>query len=203
MSDRAGVAILAKAPELAKRRLVPVLGVERVALLATRLIERTTEIAVRSDVGPVTLWATPSEQHPLFRALAARHRIALARQSEEDLGARMLRALTMVGGPALVIGADCPVLTAGHLRSAAHVLDTDDAVVLPAEDGGYVLIGMRAPCAALFADIPWGMGRVMGDTRRRLSNLGLAWQEPVLLWDLDLPSDLERLHRMGVGELPS
>ena len=101
-----------------------------------------------------------------------------------------------------MIGTDCPALTAGHLRRAADILcQGTDAVVLPAEDGGYVLIGVRAPQAAMFEQMCWGTARVLGETRRRLRRLGLTWQEPVMLWDLDLPADIERLRAIGLSDL--
>ena len=71
-----------------------------------------------------------------------------------------------------------------------------DAVVFPAEDGGYVLIGTRRPEPALFSDMRWSTPGVMDETRRRLRQLGLTWQEPVTLWDVDLPEDLDRLRAM-------
>jgi glycosyltransferase A (GT-A) superfamily protein (DUF2064 family) len=94
---------------------------------------------------------------------------------------------------ALVIGTDCPVLTSAHLCVAAKSLRATDAVVLPADDGGYVLIGMREPIAGAFAGVDWGTERVMGQTRERLAALGRRWEEPVTLWDVDRPADLERL----------
>ena len=121
-------------------------------------------------IGPVTLWATPDEQHPSFAQIAARFAIALARQADGDLGARMLAAIAAANGPALVIGTDCPALTAEHLRAAADMLrDGTDAVAIPAEDGGYALIGMRSPEPALFSDMRWSTPDVMGETRRRLA----------------------------------
>ena len=55
-----------------------------------------------------------------------------------------------------------------HLRMAADVLRSGgDAVVCPAEDGGYVLIGMRKPLPALFAGMTWSTDEVMAETRRR------------------------------------
>ena len=77
-----------------------------------------------------------------------------------------------------MIGTDCPALSAGDLRAAADVLHGADAVVFPAEDGGYVLIGTRRPEAALFADMAWSTPQVMDETRRRLRQAKLTWQEP-------------------------
>ena len=74
-------------------------------------------------------------------------------------------------------------------------------MIIPAEDGGYVLIGLRRPQPALFADVPWGSETVMTETRRRAEKLGLAVRELAALWDVDLPEDLERLRKAGLGEL--
>src|SRR5262249_46363571 len=105
-------------------------------------------------------------------------------------------------GPALVIGTDCPALTPTHIEQAANALRSGgDAVVLPAEDGGYVLIGLRRPQPLLFSDMPWSTPRVMDATRSRLRALALTWQEPATLWDLDVPPDLERLREIGLAEL--
>jgi glycosyltransferase A (GT-A) superfamily protein (DUF2064 family) len=105
-------------------------------------------------------------------------------------------------GPALVIGTDCPALTADHLRAAADALrDGADAVVIPVADGGYALIGTRSPQPALFSDMEWSTTTVMAETRNRLRALGLAWRELPALWDLDRPDDLDRLHAAGLGDL--
>jgi rSAM/selenodomain-associated transferase 1 len=198
------VAILAKAPipGFAKTRLIPALGEAGAATLQARLTERAVETATAAGTGPVTLWAAPDARHPAFAQLRVRFGIALACQGEGDLGARMLAALAAAGGPALVIGTDCPALTAEHLRTASDVLrDGTDVAVIPAEDGGYALIGLRAPEPTLFADIRWSSAGVMDETRRRLTELGLRWKEPVMLWDVDVPEDLERLRAAGLQHL--
>jgi rSAM/selenodomain-associated transferase 1 len=198
------IAILAKAPVagFAKTRLIPALGEAGAATLQARLTERAVATAMAADTGPVTLWAAPDQHHPSFAHLAARFALALARQHDGDLGARMLAALAAANGPALVIGTDCPALTADHLRTAADVLRAGtDAVLIPAEDGGYVLVGARAPHPALFGGMAWGTASVMADTRRRLVELGLSWREPAILWDVDLPADLERLRAAGWQDL--
>jgi hypothetical protein len=195
------VAILAKAPVpgFAKTRLISVLGAEGAALLQSRLIERIAETAARAQLGRVTLWAAPDERDALLQAVCGRHGFALQRQSEGDLGARMHAAVRAANGPLLVIGTDCPELTPTLLQRAAHILRRgSDVVLLPAEDGGYGLIGMRRPQPDLFNAMPWGSACVLGETRRRLMQLGLAWQEPALLWDVDLPEDLDRLRASGI-----
>jgi rSAM/selenodomain-associated transferase 1 len=204
MNEPVAVAVLAKAPlpGFAKTRLIPALGAEGAALLQARLIEHAVATACAARIGPITLWAAPDESHPLFRAIAARLGIALARQGGGDLGARMLAAIAAAATSTLVIGTDCPALTSGHLRAAADILRRGiDAAIIPAEDGGYALIGLRSPAQALFSDMHWSAPTVMDETRRRLKQLGLTWREPVTLWDLDVPEDLERLRKNGLHDL--
>jgi rSAM/selenodomain-associated transferase 1 len=204
MNERVAVAVLAKAPiaGFAKTRLIPALGADDAALLQERLTERAIATACDAAVGPVTVWATPDERHPTFQALGARFGVALVRQGDGDLGARMLAAVATAAGPCLVIGTDCPALTIDHIRTTANILCAGaDAVVIPADDGGYVLIGMRQAQPALFSDMRWSTCDVMDETRRRLRQVGLTWQEPVTLWDVDVASDLERLHSIGLQDL--
>ena len=204
MNEPVAVAVLAKAPiaGFAKTRLIPVLGARGAAVLQERLVERAVETACAAAIGPVTLWATPDESHPVFQSIGARLGITLARQADGDLGARMLAAITAANTCVLLIGSDCPALTLEHLRTAADVLrDRAPAVVIPAEDGGYALIGVRTPEPALFSDMPWSTPLVMNETRRRLRTLGLTWHEPVTLWDVDLPQDLERMRGIGLHDL--
>jgi rSAM/selenodomain-associated transferase 1 len=198
------LAILAKAPVAGavKTRLIPALGAESAAALQARLIGRTVETACQANIGPVTLWVTPSPPHANFTALASCFPIALAEQPDGDLGARMLAACDAAAGPAVVIGTDCPALTPAHLRQAAEVLRAgSDVVVIPADDGGYVLIGSREPQPRLFADMTWGTDTVMAETRARLARHGLRCRELPPLWDVDRPEDLARMRAAGLSHL--
>jgi rSAM/selenodomain-associated transferase 1 len=196
-AEPVAVAVLAKAPTpgLAKTRLIPALGAGGAAKLAARLIARAVATAQVAALGPVTLWCAPDESDPQFAALQREHGVTLARQPDGDLGARMHAAFVAADRPALVIGTDCPALTTAHLREAAEALRGHDAVLVPAEDGGYVLIGLRRPCEALFSGMEWSVATVMDETRRRLRSLGLSWRELAPLWDVDTPEDVARLQR--------
>jgi hypothetical protein len=192
------IAILAKAPVpgLAKTRLIPSIGAHAAAVLQERLTERAVATALAAKIGRVTLWCAPDPGHASFRELLTRNAMTLKRQPEGDLGARMLAALQAGAGPTLVIGSDCPALTPTHLRAAADALrDGADVVLIPAEDGGYVLIGARAPQAELFSGIAWGTASVLAETRARIEALGLTARELAPLWDVDTESDLMRLER--------
>ncbi|WP_068805937.1 TIGR04282 family arsenosugar biosynthesis glycosyltransferase [Thauera phenolivorans] len=191
------LAILAKAPVagFAKTRLIPHLGREGAAALQRWLLRRAVRVAVRADLGPVSLWCAPDTGHPDFERCLASGEVRLLSQPQGDLGVRMQAAAAASRTPAgmLIIGTDCPVLTPVLIRRVARALGQHDAVVVPAEDGGYVLIALRRADPRLFADIDWSTDRVMEQTRERLRALGLRWHEPAALWDVDRPEDFERL----------
>jgi len=192
------VAILAKAPipGLVKTRLIPAIGAHAAAVLQERLTERAITTALAANVGPVTLWCSPDATHSTFLKLVMQQRITLRRQPEGDLGARMLAATAASSSPVLVIGTDCPALTELHLRGAASALrEGNDVIIIPAEDGGYVLIGTRTAQPALFADIAWGTKTVLAETRARVIDNRLVLAERPPLWDVDTESDLARLER--------
>jgi hypothetical protein len=196
---KTSIAILAKAPVpgFAKTRLIPAIGAHAAAVLQERLTEQTVATAVAAQIVPVTLWCAPAPSHPSFMDMARRFSISLKRQPEGDLGARMLAASG--DGPTLVIGSDCPALAPPHLRAAAEALTGADVVLIPAEDGGYVLIGTRAPCPDLFTGMTWGVDTVLAETRKRIAALGLKAVELAPLWDVDSEGDLARMER----ELPA
>ncbi|OGA34759.1 MAG: hypothetical protein A3F75_08115 [Betaproteobacteria bacterium RIFCSPLOWO2_12_FULL_64_23] len=196
--------IFAKAPTpgRVKTRLTPALGESGAAELQRQLIERTLRTAMAAGLGTLELWCAPGPDDPFFAACAERHGVGLQAQGEGDLGMRMARALEFAlaaGSPALLIGCDCPALTAAYLREAAAALaGGNDAVLGPAEDGGYVLIGLaRSPLAQLFEDIAWGTASVMQETRTRLARGNWRWHELALLWDVDRPEDLQRLRQLS------
>ena len=199
-SPRTDIAILAKAPVpgRAKSRLIPAVGAHAAAVLQERMTAQTVATACAAALGPVTLWCAPDPRHASFRELCARHHVALMRQGDGDLGARMLAAFAD-NVPTLVIGTDCPALTIAHLRQAAAALREAEVVLIPAEDGGYVLIGARAPHAGLFEGMRWGTSTVLAETRTRIAALGLSAVEFDPLWDVDTEEDLARLER----ELPA
>ena len=200
-ADRVGIAIMARAPVAgaAKTRLIPRLGAEGAAALHARLVRHALATAVAAKLGPVTLHCTPDRRHPFFAACATEFDVGLRTQPPGGLGERMLAAFWH-RSPQLLIGTDCPALRPEHLRGAAEVLEREDAVLLPAEDGGYVLIGLCRPAYELFTGMTWGVDTVMAETRTRLSALGLSWSEPATLWDIDRPDDYDRLVREGLDE---
>jgi rSAM/selenodomain-associated transferase 1 len=192
------IAILAQAPipGFAKARLIPAIGAHAAAVLQERLTGRTVATALAAGIGPVTLCCEPDATHDTFLKMVARMKITLRPQPQGDLGARMLAAVAGSAGPVLVIGTDCPALTEAHLRSAASALrEGNDVVLIPAENGGYVLVGLRKVQPTLFSNIAWVKSTVLADMRARIVEQRLMLVERPPLWDVDTEIDLARLER--------
>ena len=179
------IVIFAKAPlpGRVKTRLIPALGPEGAARLAAGMLARTIEEALATGLD-VELCGDPDPagwyQGPP---------VAVSTQGQGDLGARLARAASRAQ-PLLLIGADCPALDRGRLRTAAAALETHDAVIHPAEDGGYVLLGLRRFHAALFEGIAWSTPAVAAQTVARIEALGWTLDLRETLADVDEPDDL-------------
>lgn len=204
------VLVFAKAPVAGavKTRLIPLLGAAGAAALQGRLITRALSVARAATPGRIELWCTPDITHPFLRNAASAHGATLCTQQGDDLGKRMAHALACTlrtASYAICIGADCPALTARHLQSALTALQNGhDAVFVPAEDGGYALIGLARDAPQLFEHITWGESQVMAQTRAWLQALGLRWHELETLWDVDRPEDYRRLLQTGwLDEIPA
>lgn len=196
--------VFAKAPQpgTVKTRLAPLLGAEGAATLHARLVEHTLATACASGLNPLELHCAPDCADPFLSRCAANGGATLVPQSGGDLGERMrnafVRALA-VAPRVILIGTDCPALTARHLHAARDALVADnDAVFVPTEDGGYALIGLARCDDRLFADIEWGEATVMTATRARLAAMGWRWHELATLWDVDRPADYQRLMASGM-----
>jgi rSAM/selenodomain-associated transferase 1 len=196
--DATLVVVFAKAPRPGevKTRLAPVLDAEGAAGLHARLVKHALA-TVRAASFDVELFCAPDADDPFFHYCAARYGAALKSQTPGDLGTRMAAAAgdaLQRAARMLLIGCDCPALTARHLRQADRGLrEGADAAFVPCEDGGYSLIGLRRVGRRVFEDIPWGGPNVMDTTRGRLREMGWTWHELETLWDVDRPEDYRRL----------
>ncbi len=191
------IVVLAKAPQpgRVKTRLAAAIGAAEAARLHARLVEHTIRTALAAGCGPVELHASPA-RHAGVRALARRHGIGLRAQGPGDVGDRMQAAfacgLRRHAG-VIIVGGDCPALRPGDLRRAARLLRGCDAVIAPAEDGGYPLLALSRVSGRLFCGVAWSTGEVMGQTRQRMADLGWRWRELRTLWDVDRPEDIARM----------
>ena len=182
MTDAAGrpaAIVIAKAPRpgLCKTRLEPLLGPEGCARLQEALIARAARWA--AEVGDAFVVFTPDDARDEIAALAPG--ATLIPQVGGSLGDRLAAAFDAVlarhPGPAVLIGVDTPQLGPAHAEAALGDLhDGVDVTVGPAADGGYYLIGLREPNAAVFAISPelWGGSDVLVSTLEAAGRAGLT-----------------------------
>jgi rSAM/selenodomain-associated transferase 1 len=181
-----------------KTRLAPLLGEKGAARLHAQMVEKALRTALAAGFRCVELVCTPGIEGEFFRNMRRRFGVRLRSQGRGNLGDRMYRALRR-HPCAILIGSDCPALKTSDLRAAVRALGAGaDAVLAPAEDGGYVLIGLRRVSRRLFDGIPWGGAQVLALTRLRLKALHWRWQELRTLWDVDRPEDIARLRRSAL-----
>jgi rSAM/selenodomain-associated transferase 2/rSAM/selenodomain-associated transferase 1 len=192
--------VFAKAPVpgRVKTRLARTIGDDAATAAYRALAERTLATAAAARragvVGAVELWLDPESDPAAIAPWRTHYGVTIATQAGDDLGARMRNALRTSlarGAPALLIGTDVPGYDIGYLAHAAAALERHDAVLGPAEDGGYVLIGVSRDIDA-FGGVPWSTPGVMAATRARLAAAGASHVELPPLWDVDTHDDYVR-----------
>ena len=179
-----------------KTRLEARLGREKTLSLYHAMLRRQILLANHCEGTLRQLWVAGHTSHADFADFAGDRFM----QPAGDIGERMsyaLRSALADHEQAVLIGCDCPGMDVSYLEQAFAVLSSgQDAVLGPATDGGYVLIGLRRWDPVLFRDIDWGTGIVLAQTRARLAEAGYTWSELAALDDIDEPADLERLAAM-------
>lgn len=178
-------------PGRVKTRLIPTLGADGASRLYERLLRKTLATASAMSDTQVEFWVD-CEDTDLERAeaIATEFGVDLQRQPGGNLGERMHHALAAISRPAVLIGTDCPDYGSSYLRTAFAALEHHDAVLGPAEDGGYVLVGLNRPEPWLFQGIRWSTSAVLRQTREKMLKLGWRWRELPTLRDIDEPADL-------------
>ena len=118
-------------------------------------------------------------------------------QQGADLGERMAHAFAVTLADyqtVVLVGSDCPGLTESRIGQAIEALgEGDDVCFVPAEDGGYVLVAMRAEQVSLFVGVEWGSERVLAQSLDIAKDLGLSVKLLPSLADIDRPEDLALL----------
>ena len=193
----ATICIFAKPPIAgsAKTRLAAEVGAERAAALARAFLVDTCA-AVRALTWARPILATAGELDPGLRAELA---MPVWPQGDGDLGARMERVLAraLLDTPVVIaLGADSPGLPPRLLEAARTALATADAVIGPADDGGFYLLGLRRCPGGLLAGLPWSAPETRARTIDRLRSHGLSLIEIAHWFDVDQAGDLSRLHRL-------
>lgn len=188
------IVIFAKAPlpGRAKTRLMTALGLQGSAQLAKNMLQSTLANALEADIGPVELCITDSD-HAVWGELEIPQGICWSEQGAGDLGDRMARRsqqLIAKGERVLLIGTDCPQLDSKQLRQAAQALTDFDSCLVPASDGGYVLLGLKQYLPAVFKAMPWSTAQLAELTRQAIEATGSSVKLFEALHDIDEPGDL-------------
>jgi rSAM/selenodomain-associated transferase 1 len=192
-AERVSLALFARAPIAGrtKTRLIPALGAEGAAALARAFLHDTLSRVAELDAD-ATIWAASEHDRA---ALSGEVALPIAVQPEGDLGARMevaLRDGIERAGRALILGTDAPTLPLGHLRAAIEALDRAEVVLGPAADGGFWVIGARAPLA-LGPGVRWSSRHALADTIALVQQDGRTVERIAPWYDVDTSADLALL----------
>jgi len=192
------LAIFAKVPIAGqvKTRLAPALTWEGATALYRSFLLDTVDLAMRMGRCRAIIVYTPREASQVLRDIVKKP-IELVPQSSGDLGSRMSDAFKDLFSwgydSAVMIGADSPTLPLSRLRAAFAALERRPVVLGPSLDGGYYLIGLRAPQPELFEGIAWSTNQVLSQTTERINQLGLEVQCLEPWYDVDTVEDLNLL----------
>lgn len=207
MKPRRVLVLLAKWPEpgRAKTRLTHAIGSADAMALARAFLADTVALAERSGADELLVAYAPRRARAEFRRVAPHAR--LVAQPNGGFGSRLraaLRAGHALGARVVLIGTDSPTLPATTIRAAFKRLEAVDAVIGPATDGGYYLIGARRPLPpSVFARMPWSTSTVAAETLRRLASAELRVAVLPRWYDVDDASGVARLSRdFRLGRAP-
>ena len=213
LASTCAIAVMAKAPRPGhvKTRLQAVVTPEEAALLGAAFLRDVTgnlrAATAHAPIHPYVAYAPAGQEARFDGLLAPGTRLILAdgaggdAEGVEGLGRSLLhatRALLARGyGAACLLNADSPTLPTAWLVDAAHRLLQPGrrAVLGPADDGGYWLVGTQAAEPALYARIPWSTDAVAAMTQARAAEAGVPLDILGTWYDVD---DRDGLHRLLV-----
>lgn len=198
------ILVYAKAPVPGQvnTRLVPFISAEQAAQLQAELIHDRLRECTSKMLCDVQLWCSPDTTHACFVECASRYRLTLHPQQGNGLGERMAygqRQALQSYGKAIIIGTDAPALNVGVIEQAVVALDNSELVLVPAEDGGYVLIAVNGWIPDLLVNVEWDSGQVLAQTLRNAVQLDLRCSLLAESWDIDRPQDLIRYRKLQSG----
>ncbi len=190
------IAMFARAPikGQVKTRLIPALGDQGALDMHVKLMNRQIDVLNSFGLCSIQLWVDQARDHSAFLHFEGEIKL----QKGLSLGDKMFHAAKEVlqeSSQVVIIGSDCPGIDKDYLKLALQELDnsSNDVVLGPAVDGGYVLIAMKSPYQQIFQDIDWGSAHVLQQTVDQLKHCGLGFSMLPALRDIDTAEDLESL----------
>lgn len=191
------VLVFVRAPErgTVKTRLAAAIGAAGALRVYRRLAEHTLrEAAALAGEGvQVRVHHTPADAGDAVRHWLGAGPSYLP-QAQGDLGMRMedafARAFAAGAERVVIVGSDLPEVSASLLRRAFDALDAHPAVIGPARDGGYYLLGLTRMVDGIFQGIAWSTPDVLAATLVRFRAAGVDPGMLEELADVDEPEDL-------------
>lgn len=201
--DDTVILVFAKAPVegYVNTRLIPDIGVQSATELQHDLVQQRLSMLTEAGLCTMHLLCAPDAKHEFFTQCRQQYPVVLMTQSSGDIGNRMLEAVKAALKKyvyCIVIGTDAPSLDAGAIKQAIEVLRAGTEVVfVPAEDGGYVLVGLRHAYDFLFQGINWGSNEVMPQSTAILEKNRIKYETLATCWDIDRLEDYQRYLEMN------
>jgi len=168
--------------------------------LYAAMLEQIISTITSGSLCNVKLVCAPDSQHSIFHDLQKNYKIELGTQQGSDLGERMFQAASaslLTYKSVVLLGTDCLQMTEYEIgQSLAQLQNRSiDALITPAYDGGYVLLGLNRIDQQLFSGIDWGTERVFEQTENILQQMNWCWKQNPKLHDIDTIDDLKDVYK--------
>jgi len=196
MDEQNRLLIFVKNPQLGKvkTRLAQTVGNEQALAIYLQLLYHTQSISSQLMVNRAVYYSSFIDRADIWPETQFKK----YEQTGTDLGERMKNAFATAFAEGfekvVIIGSDCPQLTSTHIQQAFDMLSTRDAVIGPAEDGGYYLLGMNRLLPELFVNKAWSSAEVLPQTIADFERLQLSYYCLETLQDVDTEEDLKILN---------
>lgn len=171
-------------------RLASAVGEEKAIAVYHYLVNATREITDDLPVERVVFYSDRIERDDTWDSATYKKEL----QVGDDPGTRMRNAFAWAFNSgysnACIISTDCYGLTGEIVMKAIEFLDEGDAIIGPAKDGGYYLLGLTRIYPDLFANKNWGTYTVLDDTLQDFDRLELQYGKLPVLVKINEKSDL-------------
>lgn len=188
--------IFLKYPEAGKvkTRLAKDIGIDEAARIYSQMAFKIIDSVVETDSYNTIIFYDPPGKEIEIKDWLGKKELQLIAQSGNSLGDRISNAFREVysqgAEKAVIIGTDCLQVTSETINEAISLLDETDAVIGPAEDGGYYLLGLNIHTPQIFKDISWSTEHVLDQTISNIEENSLTYKKLKTLKDIDIVDDI-------------
>ncbi|MEZ4945207.1 MAG: TIGR04282 family arsenosugar biosynthesis glycosyltransferase [Cyclobacteriaceae bacterium] len=188
------IIIFYRNPELGKvkTRLAATLGDDKALAVYLRLVNHTQSITKDLTMDKMVCYSHHVDTEDSWDNTTYQKQIQKGNTLGDKLEHAVKHAFDQGYQYVGVIGSDCFELTEDILKNSFLKLQTNDAVIGPAKDGGYYLLGMRKFVTEFFKNKEWSTATVAKDTINDFKRLGLTHFVLPVLSDVDREEDLPK-----------